>query len=93
MFANDGFIIRGWDETGLHVGSARRFWRLYRHAWYRGCRCGPEASSDVFKALPHPLYSAEEKTRSTPIHGLSFKYRSVLPPAFQAGPWPRLWTV
>ena len=25
MFANDGFKIRGWDETGLHVGSARRF--------------------------------------------------------------------
>ena len=25
MFANDGFIIRGWDETGLHVGSERRF--------------------------------------------------------------------
>ena len=22
MFANDGFKIRGWDETGLHVGSA-----------------------------------------------------------------------
>ena len=21
MFANDGFKIRGWDETGLHVGS------------------------------------------------------------------------
>ena len=20
MFANDGFKIRGWDETGLHVG-------------------------------------------------------------------------
>ena len=25
MFANDGFKIRGWDETGLHVGSARHF--------------------------------------------------------------------
>ena len=25
MFANDGFKIRGRDETGLHVGSARRF--------------------------------------------------------------------
>ena len=25
VFANDGFKIRGWDETGLHVGSARRF--------------------------------------------------------------------
>ena len=25
MFANDGFKIRGWDETGLHVGSARCF--------------------------------------------------------------------
>ena len=25
MFVNDGFKIRGWDETGLHVGSARRF--------------------------------------------------------------------
>ena len=25
MFANDGFKIRGWDETGLHVGSACRF--------------------------------------------------------------------
>ena len=25
VFANDGFEIRGWDETGLHVGSARRF--------------------------------------------------------------------
>ena len=25
MFANDGFKIRGWDETGLNVGSARRF--------------------------------------------------------------------
>ena len=25
MFANDGFKIRGWDETGLHVGSAHRF--------------------------------------------------------------------
>ena len=25
MFANDGFKIRGCDETGLHVGSARRF--------------------------------------------------------------------
>ena len=25
MFANDGFKIGGWDETGLHVGSARRF--------------------------------------------------------------------
>ena len=25
MFANDGFNIRGWDETGLHVGSAHRF--------------------------------------------------------------------
>ena len=28
MFANDGFKIRGWDETGLHVGSARRFGTL-----------------------------------------------------------------
>ena len=25
MFANDGFKIRGWDETGLHVGSVHRF--------------------------------------------------------------------
>ena len=25
MFVNDGFKIRGWDETGLHVGSARHF--------------------------------------------------------------------
>ena len=25
--ANDGFKIRGWDETGLHVGSARHFGR------------------------------------------------------------------
>ena len=25
MFGNDGFKIRGWDETGLHVRSARRF--------------------------------------------------------------------
>ena len=25
MFANDGFEIRGWDETELHVGSASRF--------------------------------------------------------------------
>ena len=25
MFVNDGFKIRGWDKTGLHVGSARRF--------------------------------------------------------------------
>ena len=25
MLANDWFKIRGWDETGLHVGSARRF--------------------------------------------------------------------
>ena len=25
MFANDGFKIRGWDETGLNVGSTRRF--------------------------------------------------------------------
>ena len=25
MFANDGFKIRGWDETGLNVGSALRF--------------------------------------------------------------------
>ena len=25
MFANDGFKIRGWDETGLNVGSARQF--------------------------------------------------------------------
>ena len=25
MFANDGFKIRGWDETGLHVGSACGF--------------------------------------------------------------------
>ena len=25
MFANDGFKIRGWDETGLHVGSACSF--------------------------------------------------------------------
>ena len=25
MFANDGFKIRGWDETGLLVGSACRF--------------------------------------------------------------------
>ena len=25
MFAKDGFKIRGWDETGLHVGSACRF--------------------------------------------------------------------
>ena len=24
MFATDGFKIRGWDETGLHVSSARR---------------------------------------------------------------------
>ena len=28
MFANDGFKIQGWDETGLHVGSARRFGKL-----------------------------------------------------------------
>ena len=25
MFVNDGFKIRGWDETGLHVSSARHF--------------------------------------------------------------------
>ena len=25
MFANDGFKIRGRDETGLHVGSVCRF--------------------------------------------------------------------
>ena len=25
MFANDGLKIRGWDETRLHVGSARHF--------------------------------------------------------------------
>ena len=25
MFANDGFKIRGWDETGLHVGCACGF--------------------------------------------------------------------
>ena len=25
MFTNDGFKIQGWDETGLHVGSAQRF--------------------------------------------------------------------
>ena len=25
MFTNDGFKIRGWDETRLHVGSARCF--------------------------------------------------------------------
>ena len=25
MFANVGVKIRGWDETGLHVVSARRF--------------------------------------------------------------------
>ena len=25
VFANNGFKIRGWDETGLHVGSARHF--------------------------------------------------------------------
>ena len=25
MFANDGFKIREWDETGLHVGSACGF--------------------------------------------------------------------
>ena len=25
MFVNDGFKIRGWDEPGLHVGSARHF--------------------------------------------------------------------
>ena len=25
MFANDGFKIRGWDGTGLHVSSACRF--------------------------------------------------------------------
>ena len=25
VFTNDGFKIRGWDETRLHVGSARRF--------------------------------------------------------------------
>ena len=25
MFANNGFKIQGWDETGLHVGSTRRF--------------------------------------------------------------------
>ena len=25
VFANDGFKIRGWDETGLQVGSVRRF--------------------------------------------------------------------
>ena len=25
MFANDGFEIRGWDETGLHVGSVCHF--------------------------------------------------------------------
>ena len=24
MFANNGFKIQGWDETGLHVGSACR---------------------------------------------------------------------
>ena len=36
MFANDGFKIRGWNETGLHVSS--------RHAHYLECRRGPEAS-------------------------------------------------
>ena len=25
VFENDGFKMRGWDETGLHVGSVRRF--------------------------------------------------------------------
>ena len=30
MFANDGFKIRGWDETGLHVGSAMRWKERWR---------------------------------------------------------------
>ena len=34
VLANDWFKIRGWDETGLHVGSECR---LYRHARYHGC--------------------------------------------------------
>ena len=35
MFANDGFKIRGWDETGLHVGSARHFGLLAILAFWR----------------------------------------------------------
>ena len=43
MFANNGFKIRGWDETGLHVGSACQF----------GGSIGEEVEKEFYLLMPH----------------------------------------
>ena len=47
MFANDGFKIRGWDETGLHVGSARRFGGSIGTLVTKDAMSKPDAFSDI----------------------------------------------
>ena len=56
MFANNGFKIRGWDETGLHVGSVRRFGGSMARSKTRSCPIKTESLGYVMtRVLQHPI--------------------------------------